>query len=255
MSASQKRPLIDRLRRIVHRSRFVGDDVLRWSLVWRRRTSDRVRLHGVDIVLDPRLGPGVRRDLLRGRYERGEAFALRARLESTDRVVELGTGLGLLAILAARRVGSEKVVTYEADPALLPLIRENFRRNRVEPSLEHAAVGVGRGTSVLHVGADHQGSSTRGHSGPGGERLTVPRLDAGEEVDRLQPTFLIIDIEGAERDIVPRIDWTPVEKLLIELHPQRFEAGDEELILRQLGDAGFRLDTVVSSRRKKLFLR
>lgn len=242
----------DLLRRAGHRARFVGDDVLRWPRSWHRWLwpPRRLRLHGVELVVDDRLGPGARREIYNGRYERGEAFALLARLEAHDRVVEMGTGIGLLAILAALRVGSRRVTTFEANPRLLPLIRENCRLNGVDPLLIHGAVGLGRGSAVLHLGEDHYGSSTEGGSPGPTEALTVPRLDAAEEVARLRPTFLVIDIEGVERQIVPTIDWSPVDKVLLELHPQRFDPGDEGRILGHLFAAGFRVDPVVSSSRK-----
>lgn len=245
------------MRRLGHRARFVADDVLRLPRSWYRRLwSPRlVRLHGVDLVVDERLGARARRELHTGRYERGEAFALLARLGAEDRVVEFGTGVGLLAILAARRVGSERVTTYEPNPRLLPLIRENCHLNDVEPLVVHGAVGVGRGSTVLHLGDEHHSASTHGEGASEAEAVAVPLFDAAEEVRRLQPTFLIIDVEGSEREIVPAIDWSPVEKVLLELHPQRFEPGDENRIRDHLAAEGFHVDLVVSSRRKLLLSR
>lgn len=247
----------ERLRRAGYRLRFVCDDLLRWPLSWYRRLArpSRVRLHGIELAVDDRLGPDARRDILNGRYERGEAFALRSRLQAGDRVMEFGTGIGLLAILAARRLGSDAVVTYEANPRNLPLIRDNFRRNQVDPRLVEGAIGVGRGRASLHLGRDHQGASTVESAAGRSEALDVPQIDAAEEVARFRPTFLIVDIEGAERDVVPAIDWSPVERLLIELHPRRFAPGDEERILGHLFAAGFRRDPIVSSSRKLFFSR
>ncbi|HUO86056.1 MAG TPA: FkbM family methyltransferase [Thermoanaerobaculia bacterium] len=257
-SPSATRPLgRERLRRAAYRLRFVGDDLLRWPRSWYRWLArpSRVRLHGVELAVDDRLGPGARREILDGRYERGEVFALLSRLQAGDRVMEFGTGIGLLAILAARRVGSDAVVTYEANPRNLPLIRDNFRRNQVDPRLVEGAIGVGRGRASLHVGRDHQGASTVDSAAGGGEALDVPRIDAAAEVARFRPSFLIVDIEGVERDVVPAIDWSPVERLLLELHPRRFGPGDEERILDHLLAVGFRLDPIVSSSRKLFFSR
>lgn len=209
----------------------------------------------MDLVVDERLAWRARRELQTGRYERGEAFALLARLGAEDRVVEFGTGVGLLAILAARRVGSERVTTYEPNPRLLPLIGENCRLNQVEPLVVHGAVGVGRGSTLLHLGDDHQSASTHGETAIGTKSFSVPLLDAAEEVRRRQPTFLIVDVEGSEREIVPAIDWSPVEKVLLELHPQRFAPGDENRIRAHLLAEGFRVDPIVSSRRKLLLSR
>lgn len=54
---------------------------------------------------------------------------------------------------------------------------------------------------------------------------------------------------------MPAIDWSPVEKVLLEIHPPRLAPGDERRIRGELLAAGFRLDPVVSSRRKLFFAR
>ncbi|HUH16863.1 MAG TPA: FkbM family methyltransferase [Methylomirabilota bacterium] len=222
---------------------------------WHRRlwSPQRVRLHGVEVVVDERLGRRSRREIYTGRYERGEAFALLARLGAGDRVVEFGTGIGLLAILAARRVGSELVTTYEPNPRLLPLISENCRLNEVEPLVIPGAVGVGRGSTILHLGDDHRSASTHGETASDAESFAVPLFDAAEEVRRFQPSFVIVDVEGCEREVVPVIDWSPVEKILLELHPQWLEPGDENRIRDHLLAEGFQVDPIVSTSRK-LFL-
>lgn len=250
-------PAGDLLRRLLYRARFVGDDLRRWPRGWRRRLSAprRVRLHGVEVVVDQRLGPGARAAIYGGRYERGEAFALMARLQPDDRVVEVGTGIGLLAIVASLRIGSDRVTTYEANPRLLPLIRENCRLNGVEPLVIHGAFGVGRGTALLHLGEEHDDASTAAGAEAGTRSISVPQLDAAEEVRRFHPTFLILDVEGSEREIVPAIDWSPVDKVLLELHPKRYPPADESRIHAAMDAAGFRLDPIVSSRRKLFFAR
>lgn len=59
-----------------------------------------------------------------------------AKLDADDVVMDVGTGIGLVATLCAQRIGSERVYTYEANPALERPIRETFELNRVSPHLE-----------------------------------------------------------------------------------------------------------------------
>lgn len=208
----------------------------------------------MELIVDHRVGPRVRQSLYSERYERGEVFALLAHLDATDRVVEFGSGLGLLTILAARRAGSHRVWSYEANPRLLPLIREHCRLNGVEPHLRHGAVGVGLGSAVLHLGEEHSSSSIL-EPATTAVRTVVPRLDAAEEVERFRPTFLVVDVEGGEAEIIPRIAWEGIDKLLLEIHPEVLPSGEEGRILRHLSAQGLRVDRAVSSRRKKLLLR
>src|SRR4051812_14943391 len=55
--------------------------------------------------------------LVRGDYEAPERSALNAILAPDDRVLDIGSGIGILAMNAARIVGSANVLAYEPNPA------------------------------------------------------------------------------------------------------------------------------------------
>ena len=93
-----------------------------WRL-WRR--PDRVRLRGVTFELDASTSPTLRRLLYSERYERSESRCAAVALAPDDVVLEVGAGLGYLSTICALRLGSERVHTYEADPALIPRIRRH----------------------------------------------------------------------------------------------------------------------------------
>ncbi|MBY0397947.1 MAG: FkbM family methyltransferase, partial [Thermoleophilia bacterium] len=75
--------------------------------------------------------PKIERPMRRGRYEGGEAKALRKVLRPGDRVLELGAGVGLLSTISAMVKGVERVTAVEANPGLIPLIRETHRLNGI----------------------------------------------------------------------------------------------------------------------------
>jgi len=77
----------------------------------------------------------VEKALSRGRAQRDELQLLGTLLVPDDTVLDLGAGLGLVSAYCAKRIGSERVFAYEADPDLEPCIRETYQLNDVEPSL------------------------------------------------------------------------------------------------------------------------
>jgi len=222
-----------------------------WRLLVRPR---RIRLHGVRLALDEETPRNVRRLLYSERYERGEARCIAAGLERDDRVLEIGAGQGFISTLCARRIGSDRVVSIEANPALLPAIRRTYELNAVTPRLLHGVLGEGDGTARFHL-EEHFLSSSQRQRSPAAAAIEVPRLDAGRIVAEARPTFVVIDIEGGEAELVPLIDWTGVRKLALEIHPDLLGPAPTAAILGHLASLGFHEVRWLSTTRKKLFTR
>lgn len=228
----------------------------RYPRFWRRRLTrpDVVELHGIQLAIGPKVSREVRHQIYSERYERGEVRCLLAHLEPDDVVLEAGAGMGLLSALAARRIGSERVFTYEADPELLPVIADTHRRNGVAPTVTHGMLGDGDGEETFYLEPDLVSSSTHARSAAA-RAVQVPRLDVGSELRRVRPTLMVMDIEGGERELVPLIDWGTIRKLVVELHPKVLGEGGLASVVARIEGAGFVLDRRVSSTRKRYFAR
>lgn len=222
---------------------------------WRLLTRPaRVRLHGVVLEIGADATPALRRALYAERYERGEARCVSLRLAREDVVLEIGAGVGFLSTLCALRIGSERVTAVEANPALLPRLRATHAANGVAPEVVHAVLGREPGEAELFVEPEVVSSSLTARS-PGAERVRVPRVAVNELLRRIAPSCLIVDIEGAEVDLLPAVDWTGVRKLVLELHPHVVGEARASELLRLLEAQGFREERAISSSRKKYFAR
>jgi FkbM family methyltransferase len=220
-----------------------------WRL-WRQ--PDRVRLRGVTFAIDAETSPTLRRLLYSERYERSESRCAVVALSPDDVVLEVGSGLGYLSTICALKLGSERVHTYEADPALIPAIRRHHARNGVAPEVHNAMLAERAGSAPFFVAA-HFFSSSATAPHPESPGLEVPTLDVRAEFARIRPTFVLIDIEGGEGDLVPLIDWSGVAKLAIELHPELLGPEGMQAILATLAAAGFVESRLLSGKRKRFF--
>ncbi|MCL6525829.1 MAG: 50S ribosomal protein L11 methyltransferase [Thermaceae bacterium] len=97
------------------------------------------------IVLEPGMAFGT------GHHEttRMALEALAQRVEPETRVLDLGTGSGILAIAAAM-LGAE-AVGVDVDPAVIPLARANAAANRVNPQFLTGSLGAAEGPFDLVV--------------------------------------------------------------------------------------------------------
>jgi FkbM family methyltransferase len=173
---------------------------------------------GMVFRIDPRMSEFNIRKLMRGRHTYHERLILKKILEPGDKVMELGGGIGMVAIFSSKIVGSENVTSFEANPGLESLIRDNYELNGVSPTLKVAMVGPEPGSRTFHVSSQFSRSSV---FDPGGETkpVEVPVLDFSEELRTIEPTVLVIDIQGGEVELIDYADFSSVRKILIEFHP------------------------------------
>lgn len=222
-----------------------------WRLL---RRPERVRLHGVWLELGADATPALRRALYAERYERGEARCVLLRVAPGDVVLEIGAGVGFIGTLCALRAGSEHVTCYEANPALLAKIRATHAANGVAPTLVHALLAREAGSAEFFVEPEFVSSSAQQHSARA-VAVRVPRLAVNDEIRRVAPTCLVIDIEGGESELLPLIEWRGIRKLILELHPQRIGEARARELVELLRRHGFREARAISTTRKKFFAR
>lgn len=176
----------------------------------------RIEIAGVGIDaagIDPAVADAMRA----GRYEALELRALGLALRPGDVVMELGTGIGLLSTFCARRVGGERVFTFEANPELEPRIRETFRLNGVAPTLEMCMLGECSGEAEFFVHEAFWGSTAVDAAGAA-RSIRVPVRPLNEAIARIRPSLLVMDIEGAEAELLRFIDLGGVERIVGEFH-------------------------------------
>lgn len=203
---------------------------------------------GIRLPASDRFSPVIRDSIARGEYEQVELGLLTDLLRDGDRVLELGSGLGLLATHCAQRLGSEAVLTVEADPEMGPVLRETFAANGVSPGLLFGAVTADGAPRRLRR-SEHFWSTRVERISEGDGGLTVQGIALAQLVSAHRPTVLAIDIEGGESDLAPT-DLSGVRAVLIECHSMP----DRDSVFRWLGPQGFS-PVILAQRRVRLFER
>jgi FkbM family methyltransferase len=194
----------------------------------------------VALPLDLRVSASIRREILRGGYEAHEFDIVRRTLSPDDRVLEFGTGLGLLATYCSLEIGSDRVKTFEANPFMLPLICKSFALNGVSPKCVIGAIGPKFGQIDFHVRGNFWASSSHeGRSEGSAQTITVPMCALQDEIMVSKPTYLFIDIEGAETSLVGSSELPGVVKIMIEVHPELIGEKGVGRVLGWLSDLGF----------------
>jgi FkbM family methyltransferase len=188
----------------------------------------------------------VERALSRGSYVRQELQLIGTLLELDDVVLEVGAGLGLVSTYCAKRVGSDQVFAFEADPDLEPCIRETYELNGVEPNLDMCAIGARAGRVTIYRDK-HLVSSSVGRRRGGTRPVEVPGKALNYVVQRFRPTLLIIDAEGAERDLFDEALLPTVTRIVLELHDRVIGTQGTDRVRTTLAKLGYREDLGLST--------
>ena len=177
--------------------------------------------------------------ILSGRHTMRERAIALQMIANQDIVMELGGGLGTVAIALAKKIGGERVYSYEPNPELIPLIKKNCHLNQVRPHFQTYLLGPRAKTVRFYQDRNFSRSSI--HQDRATKRIVeVPCIDFNVEVQKIRPTFVICDIQGAEVELFEYADFSSIQKLIIEFHPRIIGACKCRALLKQAMNWGFK---------------
>jgi FkbM family methyltransferase len=178
-------------------------------------------INDVKLSLDPEvMSPKMIEAITSGRYESAEAREIPRIVQPAERIVELGTGLGFIALTALRTGKVARLAGYEANPRLIPVIEKNARLNGLELEVHNAVVDPREdgGTVPFYLRQDFWASSMSPEPFGYREEVRVPRVSFDSVRERYRPTMLIVDIEGGEEILFRDVALTGIKKIYMELH-------------------------------------
>ena len=196
-------------------------------------------IEGVDIPVYLNYGYNVLRFLDNGEYESCEIAIIKNTLDKNDRVLELGTGIGFVSAYCAKKIGSDKVFTYEGNPGMQPLIAELYKKNKLNPHSQIALLGSNNGSRTFYKNEESFLASSANTNSSKTTSYKVEEKDLNEEIARLQPNYLVMDIEGGEYEIMKLINFQTINKIQFELHPSVLNKEQVDFIFSKLEQSGF----------------
>ncbi|MGB3244486.1 MAG: FkbM family methyltransferase [Sulfitobacter sp.] len=205
------------------------------------RTGQFVRSRGMKFPKHPDFIKGRVRKLLRtNAYEAKESEAALRVVREGDVVIELGGGIGYMSTLVASKRAIKSVHSFEANPHLIPYIKQVHAANGVTNAhVTNAILGPRKGSVDFYLRDPMLGSSMKliaGEATPPSTKVDV--LDAKAVFADIKPNVLICDIEGAEVDLIPQLDMTGLRAAVIETHPQWIGPEGMNKVMRAFMDAG-----------------
>jgi len=208
-----------------------------WHQYIRNKT---VKLYGITIPIDYKLmNQQTILGIESGEYEQEEANACFDVVNSVDRVLEIGAGIGFISSICAQICGSENVLCYEANPGLEDLILRTHELNAVSPRLRMRAIAPAAGNTSFYVNEDIVSSGILDKNV--GTRTIVQADVLSEVLTEWCPNVLIVDIEGAEINLLGTTDLSIIDLLIVEFHPRIVGEKAIDALIAKLTQSGLNL--------------
>ena len=183
---------------------------------------------------------------MRDKYEDTERNLLLKFLTTEMRVLEIGTGIGFISLLASKVVGDRNVFCYEANASLEGVIRRNYALNELYPELTMKAVTVD-GQPVTFYQSQNIISSSVFDRARNDKKTLVESVEFKSVLDEVNPDVLIMDIEGGEIDLFTLPSLGNIRHIIVELHPHIVGEEKIEKLLKHMESIGY----FVRSRERK----
>lgn len=237
---------------------FMSSYVLRAiKFVWYTLTHpDVVVIEGVKInIQHDQITDEVRRHFYTGSYEGDEIRVVKDLINKNDIVVEVGAGIGFVSAYVAMKIGSDRVYAFEANPFMIEKIQENYVLNNVAPHISNLFLAKEEGKRDFFIDKNFWSSSSIQRKERSTTRIEVETVDVNQVLNKINPTVLIMDIEGGEEELIPLINFkdSSINKIMIELHPGIIGKRNASVLLARMISDGFNLNFFYS-RNNVLFL-
>ncbi len=179
-----------------------------------------MKVHGIDVpIAADEVSPVIWQALTSGSYEAKEARSIYKAVKPGDRVLELGSGIGIITSIIAG-IADVSVWAFEANPATAALARRVIDANDLDNVvLSQGILSAGEpGSFCFYVRRDLWMSSMDENQGPYERTIELQSNNIDEFINTHDINVLVMDIEGAERDLLLKADLPGVERIFLELH-------------------------------------
>lgn len=188
---------------------------------------ETINYNGIELTIDASfMSPKMIEVIKANRYEAQECRQLGRIIQSDEVVLEIGAGIGFISALIAKNPLTKRLVSYEANPVLIPKIAETLTRNVGQAggkwAVRNAVLMNGRSPEAVsfYVHKDFWASSL--DPAAGYDRVEEVKVESFNAVlADIRPTMIVCDIEGGEIELFRNADLSGVKKVFLEVHQRR----------------------------------
>lgn len=165
---------------------------------------------------------GMHQYIINGTYESSEMNLCQKYVSPADRILEIGSAIGIVSIYCIKNIGISRITCVEPNSVTRKLLINNYELNNLSASLIAGCLTPKNGDVQLSIHDQFWSDrivSTENSNSIKSETVRGYTLASLLEILDFTPNCLIIDIEGSEIGLNPVEIPDTIEKIIIEIHP------------------------------------
>ncbi|RII37896.1 FkbM family methyltransferase [Pseudooceanicola sediminis] len=206
-------------------------------------------IHGIRLpITSEDVSPIIWQALESGKYEAKEARQVRKLLHTGDRVLELGAGIGVITAVMAQTPGVT-IWSFDANPHTIELAERVAAANEIDNVTFRQGLLMSGApeTHSFYVRRDFWMSSMIESQGPYEDVIDIGSQNLEAFIAEHEVNVLVMDIEGAERDLLAAADLDGIDRVFMELHDHLYGLAGVRDIFASMNGHGFSYDPRNSS--------
>jgi len=219
---------------------------------WTTGTAQGVKTkfyRGVVLPLLPIISEKIVKAIRDGSYERNEAEQIERIIETNERVIEIGVGLGFISTLVLKNHKTEAFLGFEANPQLMEPIMTVFQLNGVHGEVVNGVLNHDPAVKEMdfYLRDDFWASSLQAEPWAYNQVISVATILFDSVVEKFRPTLVICDIEGGELELFREASLIGVKKVYMEIHQEVIGRQGVRRLFDIMSEKGFHYDQSHSS--------
>ncbi|MGB0844481.1 MAG: FkbM family methyltransferase, partial [Alphaproteobacteria bacterium] len=194
---------------------FLKKIIVLYQRIWR---PNHVVISGIKIYSGPQVPKKIRRQLFKFRHETEELQYLPSLIEKGDCVIECGAGIGATTAMIGKIVGSKSLISLEPNANAHNIIHKTLDLNGVSTRVRSQAISCDEKGLDIYMMVNWLSSSSTQRSDEA-VKVHVQTTTLQKLQHELNANVLVIDVEGAEVEVLTEESLQGFAKLLIEFHP------------------------------------
>jgi len=200
---------------------------------------NKISIRGDIVSFPSNISKELKSALYTEKYESKEVDSMRKVCNPSDRIMDIGASIGCVTMAACHLVGSKNVTSIEANPSLEKFARANFNANNLSPEYIVGLASNTTGKEKFKMSVDFWSSSVITDRKDDDQFSQVDKIDCNALIKEKKINTIICDIEGYEKILIPQLNLDPIDKVIIELHPDIYGNSDCSKLIVYLLQSGF----------------
>jgi len=216
-----------------------------------------IKIHNVNVQYNSKIiTSNILKFIVSGGYEKDEKSIITKNIKGNEIVLEIGCGIGVVSTLIAKSLTHGRLYAFDANPVLVDITKSCLKLNQALGEVLHGILLNNNLSDAIdfYIHEEFWSSSTQRSCGTI-RKIKTPVYCLNKFLEDNSIDTLVVDIEGGEVELFEETDLSRINKMIIEVHPEKVDPLLIGKMIYKISEQKLYLNLLESTRRVFFFER